>query len=153
MCFEMEVEDRPQSEALPVDCDRLALMLHVMNSLGMIEHGDPPDIPVPEGHGTTTARVEAVMASGAADIPPDVLPFADALGQYYSSQADKPSGIPCYKLSHEGWLITPGEIISALGWWATSSPETQECVGRLAWWPEWITLLKTARDHGGIRIW
>lgn len=154
MCFELELEDTPRGRPLRVECTRLAMMLQVMDALGMIEHLSPPREPMPEDHGTTAARVTAFLATDSDETPPELEQFADAISALFDGQADDPAGIPCYKLSHGGWLVTPDEIASALGWWTSATPEAQAYAREgLPWWTQWVGLLVTARDHGGIRVW
>ncbi|MGP3769741.1 hypothetical protein ACTWJ8_02815 [Streptomyces sp. SDT5-1] len=154
MCFELEVEDATQGVNLRVECTRLAMTLQIMDALGMIEHLSPPREPLPEDHGTTAARVTAFLSTDSEETPPDLEQFAGAVGALFDGQAEDPVGIPCYKFSHGGWLLTPDEIAAALGWWTLATPQIQAYAREgLPWWSQWLDLLITARDHGGIRVW
>ncbi|MFJ9179401.1 DUF932 domain-containing protein [Streptomyces sp. NPDC102360] len=154
MCFELEIEAGGACSApREMTCVRMATVLQVMNAFGMIEHREPPDGPTPEDFGTTYARIEAFLMSDAEEVPSDLVPYAAAMDKIFNAQADTPAGIPCFKVAHGGWLVTPDEISAALGSWDASIPEAQRMVrDGLSWWTEWIVFLETARDHGGFRV-
>lgn len=156
MCFELDFET-PSSDVTGIDVNCLVMegTRVVMARLGMLTADEPPDEPNPADHGTTMERIEVFLDSDAEDPPPDLVSFAAAMREMFDAQADKPSGIPRYKLtSSDGWLVTPAEITAALGWWATTPPDRQRAVkDGVAWWPAWINFLKDASDQGGFRVW
>jgi hypothetical protein len=65
-------------------------------------------------------------------------------------------GLPGYKLSsNDGWLLTPREIDAALAK-VSESPRTwpADFDGRFpAYWGEFLTFLRNAREHGGAVVW
>lgn len=158
MIFTLYVEDLPPGESdvhLHLGVGAMSAVNKAFNLLGMISHSSPlPDWPEPERFGITEAEAERYADTDPSEAPAPVSAFLAALCEVTDAAAERPDGIPCYKLtSNLGWLVTPDEISAALGWWAAAGCAARErATSGLSWWPSLITFLKRARDHGGFRV-
>lgn len=78
------------------------------------------------------------------------------------TDSDTGGVIPGYKLcSNDGWLVTPGEIHSALAAYQRhSQAHVRELVEAVigwddgwSYWKKWIRFLTRAEERGGFRVW
>lgn len=79
--------------------------------------------------------------------------YAAALALVTAAEDSSRPGIPMHKfMTNEDWLVTPREIESAL---AIASPEPRVLEGSrdAELWRSWIEYLRTAKEHGGVRVW
>lgn len=88
------------------------------------------------------------------EVPAPIVAFEQAFSAVSDAQAEKPNGIPLYKLrTNDLWLVTPDEIRAALvahleaGLAVPAVPEPD-----YFWWPHWLAFLELAAEHGGIRV-
>ncbi|KWT61843.1 hypothetical protein ADL21_11195 [Streptomyces albus subsp. albus] len=125
-----------------------------MATSGMLTHDAQPEWPDPERYGTTTDEVWSYDGGDDESAPSPIREFLAAVRRCTDAEADHPSGIPCYKLcSNDGWLVTPGEIAAALGWWSMTPTRVRKSItAQFDWWPDWIRYLKRARHQGGFRV-
>ncbi|MFG2908478.1 hypothetical protein ACGF13_25850 [Kitasatospora sp. NPDC048286] len=124
-----------------------------MDRLGMLSHGHEP-LPWPriEDFGLTAADFAAERAG---EVSPAVLAFRAASRAVSDWQAERPTGIPDYKIggTNDGWLVTPAEIRAALAALAAQPASARAgTFARTPRWEGWVDYLTRAAAHGGFRV-
>lgn len=88
------------------------------------------------------------------EVPEPLAAYQRAHRAATDAQAEKPAGIPLYKLqTNDEWLVTSDEIRAALTARAAAAELTPaRPEPDTFWWPHWLAFLELAADHGGFRV-
>ncbi|MFJ7912913.1 hypothetical protein [Kitasatospora sp. NPDC096204] len=157
MGWDMTIE-RPQGAGDPeyrFDLSGMGLAKRATDRLGTLSHGhEPLPLPLPriEGFGLTAADFAAEPGG---EVSPAVLAFRAACRAVSGRQAERPTGIPDYRIggTNDGRLVTPAEIRAALA--ALAAQPASARAGTFAGTPHWeegVDYLTRAAAHGGFRV-
>ncbi|MEV7279706.1 hypothetical protein [Streptomyces sp. NPDC093111] len=131
---------------------RMPGVLDAMQNLGMVVETANPPYPQLDGFQLTEADFQTHLQRD-----PEVTQRIDAFRAAYQAVKDaaepEPTAIPKYKLSlSDGFLVTVPELTAALKAYA-AHPAID--ISEMPWgqpdWGNWISFLRRAQVHGGLR--